>query len=143
EYIRAAKGGSGFAKTACNYGPTLLPARKAQEEEFTQVLWLDAQKHRYIEEVGTMNIFFKIDGKLITPPLNGSILSGITRDSVIQLAKEQGASVEERPISIDEIFEAGQNGSLEEIFGTGTAAVISPVGSIYHKGETVKTDEDK
>jgi branched-chain amino acid aminotransferase len=143
EYIRAAKGGSGFAKTACNYGPSLLPAQQAQKKGFTQVLWLDAKDHHFIEEVGTMNIFFKIDGKLITPPLGGSILGGITRDSVIHLAKEQGVTVEERLISIDEVFEAGQNGSLEEIFGTGTAAVISPVGSIQHQSKTVTTDDEK
>lgn len=142
-YIRAAKGGSGFAKTACNYGPSLLPAQQAQKQGFTQVLWLDARDHDYIEEVGTMNIFFKIDGALVTPPLSGSILGGVTRDSVIQLAKNEGIEVEERPVSIDEIIQADADGTLEEIFGTGTAAVISPVGSIHHKGKKIITDEHK
>lgn len=143
EFVRAVQGGSGNAKTACNYGPTLLPAKKAKEEGFTQVLWLDAHEHRYIEEVGTMNIFFKIDGTLVTPPLNGTILGGITRDSVIHLAKEWGIEVEERPITIDEVFQTHSNGSLEEVFGTGTAAVISPVGKIHHDGNVLITDEQQ
>lgn len=141
DYIRAVQGGSGFVKTACNYGPTLLPAQKAQRNGYTQVLWLDAHEHKYIEEVGTMNIFFKIDGTLLTPALGGSILGGVTRDSTIRLARDWGTEVVERPISIDEIFEAHHTGALEEIFGTGTAAVISPVGSIHHKGETLVTDK--
>lgn len=142
-YIRAAKGGTGFAKTGCNYGPTLLPARQAQQKGFTQVLWLDAKEHAYIEEVGTMNIFFKIDGALYTPPLSDSILGGITRDSAIELAKQWGISVIPEPIHIDDIFEASKAGSLEEIFGTGTAAVISPVGSIHHNGKTLVTNEER
>ncbi len=141
QYIRAAKGGSGFIKTACNYGPSLLPALQAQKDGYTQVLWLDAHEHKYIEEVGTMNIFFKIGGKLITPGLGGSILGGVTRDSAIHLAREWGVEVEERPVSIDEVFEAHRTGTLEEVFGTGTAAVISPVGSIHHNGETIVTDK--
>jgi branched-chain amino acid aminotransferase len=143
EYIRAVRGGSGFIKTACNYGPTLLPAEKAKENGFTQIIWLDAHEHKYIEEVGTMNIFFKIDGELHTPQLNGSILSGITRDSVIKLAQHWDIPVHERPITIDEIFEANKQDTLEEVFGTGTAAVISPVGSIHHQGDTLVTDEDQ
>lgn len=141
EYIRAVRGGSGFIKTACNYGPTLLPALQAQNNGYTQILWLDAHEHKYIEEVGTMNIFFKIGGKLITPGLGGSILGGVTRDSAIVLAREWGVEVEERPVSIDEVFEAHHEGELEEVFGTGTAAVISPVGSIHHNGKTIVTDE--
>lgn len=143
EYIRAAKGGSGYIKTACNYGPTLLPAQKAKEEGYTQIIWLDAKEHKYIEEVGTMNIFFMIDGELHTPALGGSILGGITRDSVITLAGDWDIPVHERSIAIDEIFEAYRGGTLEEVFGTGTAAVISPVGSIHHEGETVVTDEKR
>ncbi|MDR8392279.1 branched-chain amino acid aminotransferase [Aliifodinibius sp. S!AR15-10] len=143
EYIRAVRGGSGFIKTACNYGPTLLPAEKAKEEGFTQIIWLDAHEHKYIEEVGTMNIFFKIDGELHTPQLSGSILSGITRDSVIKLAQHWDIPVHERPITIDEIFEADKQDTLEEVFGTGTAAVISPVGSIHHQGNMLVTDEDE
>lgn len=143
DYIRAVKGGSGFIKTACNYGPTLLPAREAKKQGYTQIIWLDAHEHKYIEEVGTMNIFFKIDGELHTPRLSGSILGGITRDSVIRLAESWEIPVHQRPITIDEIFEADRDGTLEEVFGTGTAAVISPVGSIHHQGETLVTDEDQ
>src|SRR5699024_4758440 len=143
EYIRAVQGGSGFIKTACNYGPTLLPAQEAQKNGFTQVIWLDAKEHRYIEEVGTMNIFFKIDGQLYTPPLNGSILGGITRNSVITLAEKWNIPVHQQPIAIDEIFEADANGELEEVFGSGTAAVISPVGSISHEGNKIVTDEEQ
>ncbi len=143
DYIRAVQGGSGFIKTACNYGPTLLPAQKAKEDGFTQIIWLDAHEHKYIEEVGTMNIFFKINGELHTPQLNGSILGGITRNSVIKLANHWNIPVHERPITIDEIFDADRKGTLEEIFGTGTAAVISPVGSIHHNGNTLVTDENQ
>lgn len=143
EYIRAVRGGSGFIKTACNYGPTLLPAQEAKKNGFTQIIWLDAHEHKYIEEVGTMNIFFKIDGELHTPRLSGSILSGITRNSVIKLAEHWDIPVHERPITIDEIFEADRQNTLEEVFGTGTAAVISPVGSIHHNGETLVTDEEQ
>ena len=141
QYIRAAKGGSGTAKTACNYGPTLLPAQKAKEQGFTQIIWLDAREHKYIEEVGTMNIFFKINGELHTPQLNGSILGGITRESVITLTQGWNIPVHERPITIDEIFEVHRNNKLEEVFGTGTAAVISPVGSITHNEECLVTDK--
>ncbi|MDX1618489.1 MAG: branched-chain amino acid aminotransferase, partial [Balneolaceae bacterium] len=143
DYVRAVDGGSGYVKTACNYGPTLLPAKEAKQQGFTQVIWLDAHERKYIEEVGTMNIFFKIGGELHTPALNGSILGGITRDSVIRLAERWNVPVHERPLTIAEIFEADGNGDLEEVFGTGTAAVISPVGSIYHEGETIVTDEEQ
>ncbi|MEX2600398.1 MAG: branched-chain amino acid aminotransferase [Balneolaceae bacterium] len=142
-HIRAARGGTGSVKTAGNYAPTLLPARKAQENGFTQILWLDAKEHRYIEEVGTMNIFFKFKDKLVTPPAEGTILPGIIRDSVIQLAGEMGVNVEQRPITIDEVFESRKSGELEEIFGSGTAAVISPVGSITHNGEELTIDMEK
>ena len=142
-YVRAVKGGTGEAKAAGNYGGSFLPAQKAKEAGFTQVLWLDAKEHKYVEEVGTMNIFFKIDGKLITPKLGGTVLPGITRRSVIALAKEWDVEVEERRISIDEVFEAHDNGTLEEIFGSGTAAVISPVGLIHHDGKEIELDRDK
>jgi branched-chain amino acid aminotransferase len=142
KYVRAVKGGTGEAKAAGNYGGSFLPARNAQEKGFTQVLWLDAIEHRFIEEVGTMNIFFLIDGKLMTPRLGGSVLPGITRRSVIELAKEWDVPVEERKISIDEIFEANENGLLQEVFGSGTAAVISPVGLIHHRGETITLDRE-
>ena len=143
KYVRAVKGGTGEAKAAGNYGGSFLPAQKAKEAGFTQVLWLDAKEHKYVEEVGTMNIFFKIDGKLITPKLGGTVLPGITRRSVIALAKEWDIEVEERRISIDEVFDAHDNGTLEEIFGSGTAAVISPVGLIHHDGKEIELDRDK
>ncbi|TVR17699.1 MAG: branched-chain amino acid aminotransferase [Balneolaceae bacterium] len=142
-YVRAVKGGTGEAKAAGNYGGSFLPAKKAQENGFTQVLWMDAIEHKYIEEVGTMNIFFLFDGKLVTPQLGGTVLPGITRRSVIALAREWGVEVEERKISIEEVFQSAENGSLTEVFGAGTAAVISPVGLIHHQGKTVTLDQEK
>jgi len=143
DYVRAVKGGTGEAKAAGNYGGSFLPAQKAQKEGYTQVLWLDAKENKYVEEVGTMNIHFKINGKLITPKLGGTVLPGITRRSVIALAKEWNLDVEERRISIDEVFQAHKDGSLEEVFGSGTAAVISPVGLIHHQGNTIELDREK
>ncbi|MEO1021191.1 MAG: branched-chain amino acid aminotransferase [Bacteroidota bacterium] len=136
-YVRAVDGGTGEAKTSGNYAASFLPAREAQANGYTQVLWLDAKEHRYIEEVGTMNIHFVINGTLITPELTGSILPGVTRRSVVSLAEAWGMPVEERRISIEEVFEASASGTLEEVFGSGTAAVISPVGTIAHKGEEI------
>ncbi|MGB3212128.1 MAG: branched-chain amino acid aminotransferase [Desulforhopalus sp.] len=136
EYVRAVKGGVGNVKTAGNYAASLYMSEIAKKAGCTQVLWLDACEHKYIEEVGTSNIFFKIDDQLITPPLEGSILGGLTRDSVLRLASSWGVDVSERPISIDEIFEANENGRLQEVFGTGTAAVISPVGEFYYKDKS-------
>jgi branched-chain amino acid aminotransferase len=130
EYVRAVKGGIGEAKTGGNYVASLKSQVKAHEAGYSQVLWLDGVERKYIEEVGAMNIFFKINGTIVTPQLNGSILPGVTRDSVIQLCKEWGLQVNERKITIDEIYEAFQDGTLEEVFGTGTAAVISPVGQL-------------
>lgn len=130
EYVRAVTGGIGEAKTGGNYVASLKSQVKAHDAGYSQVLWLDGVERKYIEEVGAMNIFFKINGTIVTPKLNGSILPGVTRDSVIQLCKQWGLPVEERRISIDEIYEAYQNGTLEEVFGTGTAAVISPVGEL-------------
>lgn len=140
KYVRAVKGGVGATKTAGNYAASFYPARKAQKQGFDQVLWLDAFEHKYLEEVGTMNIFFVIDGVLITPELTGTILPGITRDSIILLAKHWGLPVEERRISIDEVMEAGNNGTLDEIFGAGTAAVVAPVDEIHHNGQSVTLD---
>lgn len=140
KYVRAVKGGVGSAKAAGNYAASMFPAKKAQQNGFDQVLWLDAFEHKYIEEVGTMNIFFVIDGVLITPELTGTILPGITRDSIIQLAEYWDMSVEERPLSIDEVMEAGDNGSLEEVFGAGTAAVVAPVAEVHHDGHSVTLD---
>lgn len=143
EYVRAAKGGTGEAKAAGNYGGSFLPAKKAQEKGYTQVLWLDAKEHKYVEEVGTMNIFFLINNTLVTPQLGGTVLPGVTRRSVLALAKDWNLDVEERKISIDEVFEAHRDGSLKEVFGAGTAAVISPVGLIHHKGDTITLDREK
>ena len=130
KYVRAVKGGIGYAKTPGNYAASLKSQVEAHEKGYTQVLWLDGVERKYIEEVGTMNVFFKIDGKVITPALEGSILAGITRDSSIALLKHWGIPVEERRISIEEVYQAHAEGRLEEAFGTGTAAVISPLGSL-------------
>lgn len=142
-FVRAVKGGTGEAKAAGNYGGSFLPAKKAQDKGYTQVLWLDAKENRYVEEVGTMNIFFLIGDTLVTPELGGTVLPGITRRSVIALAEEWDVEVEERRITIDEIFDTHENGSLKEVFGSGTAAVISPVGLIHHKGKTIALDQEK
>lgn len=128
EYVRAVKGGIGYAKTAGNYAASIKAQVEAERKGFTQVLWLDGVERKYIEEVGTMNVFFVIDDEVVTPALNGSILAGITRDSVIEMLKSWNVKVSERRISIDEICGAADNGRLKEAFGTGTAAVISPIG---------------
>ncbi len=135
KYIRAAVGGVGEAKTAGNYAASLLAAEEAQAKGFTQVLWLDAVERRYVEEVGTMNMFFVINDEVITAPLNGSILPGITRDSVIRILDDWGVQVSERSLAIDEVTAAAEDGSLKEAFGAGTAAVISPVGRLTYKGK--------
>jgi branched-chain amino acid aminotransferase len=132
-YIRAAVGGVGNAKTGGNYAASLMAAAKAEEKGYTQVLWLDAREKKYVEEVGSMNMFFVFGKKLVTPGLGGSILPGITRMSVIDLARSLGYEVEERAISIDEVIDGLNQGTLTEAFGSGTAAVISPVGSLYFK----------
>ena len=137
DYVRAVRGGMGFAKTGGNYAASLAAQVKAHDDGYSQVLWLDGVERKYIEEVGAMNIFFKIDGKIVTPMLNGSILPGITRNSVIQLCKDWGYDVEERRISVDELIEAQKSGRLEECFGTGTAAVISPVGKLRYKDDVM------
>jgi len=133
EYVRAVRGGIGEIKTPGNYAASLLAAVKAQKKGFTQVLWLDALELKWLEEVGTMNIMVKIDGEVITPPLNGSILPGMTRDSTIKILKDWNIPIVEKQISIDEVMQAGNDGRLQEMFGTGTAAVISPVGSIHYQ----------
>ena len=135
-YTRAASiGGLGAAKTAANYAASLLPGQESRQQGFDQVLWLDSNEHRYIEEVGAMNIFFKIDGEVVTPPLGGSILPGVVRDSALTLLREWNLAVHERPIAIDELVEAFRAGRVEEIFGAGTAALICPVASIGYQGE--------
>ncbi len=132
DHVRAVRGGVGEYKTPGNYAASLYASEKAKEEGYAQVLWLDGVERKYIEEVGAMNIFFVINDELITPSLNGSILPGITRDSVIELGKKWGLKVSERKISIDELIAAKKDGSLKEVFGSGTAAVISPVGEIKY-----------
>ena len=143
KYVRAVPGGVGHVKTAGNYAASIMAAVEAQELGYTQVLWLDAVERKYIEEVGTSNIFFLIGDELITPPLTGSILPGITRDSVLQLAEDWGVQVTERPISIDEVITANDTGSLQEIFATGTAAVISPVGELDYQGRICTINRGK
>ncbi|MBI9074931.1 MAG: branched-chain amino acid aminotransferase [Desulfatibacillum sp.] len=137
EHVRASRQGIGEAKTAANYAASILAGAKAAKAGYTQVLWLDAVERKYVEEVGSMNIFFVIDGELVTPALNGSILPGITRDSVLSMARHWGMPVSERNISIDEIFEANEAGKLDEVFGTGTAAVISPVGELRYDEKVI------
>ena len=132
-YVRAAEGGTGEAKAAGNYAASLLPARIAQQKGYDQVMWLDGNEFKYIQEVGTMNIFFVINNKVITPATDGAILKGITRKSIITILKEKGYEVEERRISIDEVVTAHQNGQLQEVFGTGTAAVVAHVSKIAYK----------
>ncbi|MBE7067255.1 MAG: branched-chain amino acid aminotransferase [Ruminococcaceae bacterium] len=134
EYVRAVRGGIGFAKTPGNYAASIRAQEKAYELGYTQVLWLDGIDQKYIEEVGTMNVFFVVDGEILTPALNGSILAGVTRDSTINLLKSWGYKVNERKISIVELYDAYNEGKLQEIFGTGTAAVISPVGELNWEG---------
>ncbi|QQK77666.1 branched-chain amino acid aminotransferase [Salicibibacter cibarius] len=134
EYTRAAPGGTGNAKTAGNYSGAYKAQNRAADHQKAQVLWLDGVEKKYIEEVGSMNVFFKIDGEIHTPALNGSILEGITRKSVIELLESEGMPVRERKISIEEVIAANESGSLQEVFGTGTAAVISPVGRLEYKG---------
>ncbi|MDF2535301.1 MAG: branched-chain amino acid aminotransferase, group [Bacillales bacterium] len=136
-YVRAVKGGIGFAKAAGNYAAGIKPQMNAKTKGYAQVLWLDGLEKKYIEEVGTMNVFFKINGEIITPAINGSILAGVTRDSSIRLLESMGLKVTERKISIQEVFEASELGLLEEAFGTGTAAVISPIGELEWNGKTI------
>jgi branched-chain amino acid aminotransferase len=134
-YIRAAKGGTGYAKCSGNYGGAFYPTQKARKEGFDQVLWMDALEHEYIEESGTMNLMFVIDGKLITPPLSDTILDGITRDSLLTIAKDLSIETEERPVSIKEIIKALDDKKTVEVFGAGTAAVIAPINVIGIDGE--------
>ena len=143
KYVRAVTGGVGNVKTGGNYAASIMAAVDAQRQGYTQVLWLDAIERKYIEEVGTMNIFFRIDDELITPPLTGSILPGITRDSVLRLTKDWGLKVSEKKVTIDEVLAANEKGRLQEIFGTGTAAVISPVGELNYKGQICTINKGK
>lgn len=130
EDVRAVKGGTGMAKTGGNYAASLRAGNRAEERGYSQVLWLDGVHRKYIEEVGAMNVMFKVAGKILTPDLNGSVLDGITRRSCIQLLKDWGFEVEERRITAEELFEAAEKGTLDEAWGTGTAAVVSPIGEL-------------
>ena len=142
EYVRAAsKGGAGFTKCGGNYAVSLIAQKKAKDLGFTQVLWLDGIERKYIEEVGTMNVMFKIKGEIITPELGESVLPGVTRDSCIQLLRSWGLTVTERKLSIDDLYAAAKNGDLEEAFGTGTAAVISPIGLFSIHGEKLQVQD--
>ncbi len=143
DHVRAVKGGVGEAKTAGNYAASLLAGEIAHKKGYTQVLWLDGITRKNIEEVGSMNIFFVIDDELVTPALNGSILPGITRDSVLQLARSWGMKVTEGRISIDDVISANTAGRLQEIFGSGTAAVISPVGELKYGDQVITVTDGK
>ncbi|MDP2686562.1 MAG: branched-chain amino acid aminotransferase [Aequorivita sp.] len=140
-YSRSANGGVGAAKAAGNYGAQFFPTNLAREKGFQQVIWTDASNHQYLEEAGTMNVFFRVNDTLLTAPISDRILDGITRKSVIALAKHDNIKVEERPVLVSEIVEAAKNGSLKEIFGAGTAAVISPVSAFSYKDETFELEK--
>ena len=143
EDVRAVKGGTGMAKTGGNYAASLRAGDRAEKAGYSQVLWLDGVHRKYIEEVGSMNVMFKVAGKILTPDLNGSVLPGITRRSCIQLLKDWGYEVEERRISAGELFEAAENGLLEEAWGTGTAAVVSPIGELAEGGKKVTINNNE
>lgn len=143
DYVRAVKGGIGFAKAGGNYAASLKGQEKAYKLGYSQVLWLDGVDRKYVDEVGTMNVFFKINGEVITPALEGSILPGVTRASTIEMLSSWGVKVSERKISIDEIYKAHKNGILDEAFGTGTAAVISPIGLLAKDGEEIIINDCK
>ncbi len=143
EDVRAVRGGTGYAKCGGNYAASLRAGQRAEEKGYTQVLWLDGVHRKYIEEVGAMNVMFKIDGKIITPALLGSVLPGITRKSCIELLKDWGYTVEERAFSVDELFEAAENGTLEEAWGTGTAAVVSPIGHLFYNNKEYTVADNK
>lgn len=142
-YVRAAEGGVGEAKAAGNYGGSLYPAKLAKEKGYDQVMWMDARDFKYVQEVGTMNIFFVLNDVVLTPNLSGTILKGITRDSIITLLHEKGYKVEERPVSMEEIAIAHEHGQLVEVFGAGTAAVIANVSRIGYKGNDLMLDPNK
>lgn len=143
EFTRAAIGGTGEAKTAGNYAASLLPSRLAHQKGYDQVLWLDGKEHKYVQEVGTMNIFFVFDDHIATPAIDGAILSGITRRSFITLLQEKGYDVRERPLTIREVMDKGKTGQLKEVFGSGTAAVATLVSEIRYQDEAVTFDPEK
>jgi len=142
-YVRAAHGGTGEVKTGGNYAASLFAARQAASLGYDQVLWLDAKEKRFVEEVGSMNICFIFDGKLVTSPLSGTILDGITRRSLLKIAQELGIEIEERALSVDEIFSGIESGRLSEAFGAGTAVVVSPVGQFTYRDRTLELGDGK
>jgi branched-chain amino acid aminotransferase len=144
KYVRAVRGGLGYTKTPANYAASLKAQEEAEQKGYTQVLWLDGIEKKYVDEVGTMNVAFKIDGELVTPSLEeGNLLPGITRDSTLKLVRDWGIKVTERKITIEEIYKAHAEGKLEEAFGTGTAAVISPVGELNWEGQVISINDGK
>ena len=143
EDVRAVRGGTGYAKCGGNYAASLRAGKRAEEKGISQVLWLDGVERRYIEEVGAMNVMFKINGEIVTPKLTGSVLPGITRKSCLEILSDWGYKVTERLISIDELLEAAENGTLEEAWGTGTAAVVSPIGHLFYNGKDYIVSENK
>jgi branched-chain amino acid aminotransferase len=134
-FVRAIEGGSGFCKTGCNYGPAIYPAKLAQQDGYDQLIWTDGKEHKFVEESGTMNLMFIIDGKLVTAELGDTILNGITRNSVLTLAREWGIEVEERKIEVAEVIDAINSGRLQEAFGAGTAATIAQISAIGYNGK--------
>ena len=143
ELVRAVKGGTGFTKCGGNYAGSILGQVKAEKMGYDQVLWLDGESRTYVEEVGTMNIMFKIAGEIITAPIEGTVLAGVTRDSMIHLLRDWGYNVREEHLSVADLMKAGHDGTLEEVFGTGTAAVISPVGTLRYKDDEVVINDMK
>jgi branched-chain amino acid aminotransferase len=143
EFVRAVKGGIGEAKTAGNYGASLYPFQLAKKEGYDQIMWLDGIHRKYVQEIGTMNIFFVIGDTLVTPMLDGAVLAGITRDSIITLMKAKGYKVEERLLSIDELIEAYDKGELKEVFGSGTAAIVAKINKLAIKDKIMNFDVDK
>ena len=141
QFSRSANGGVGYAKAAGNYAAQFYPTSLAQAKGYQQILWTDANTHEYLEEAGTMNVFFRVNDTLITAPISDRILDGVTRKSLIQLAKDNDINIEVRQVSVKEIKEAARNGSLKEIFGAGTAAVISPISAFEHGGEVFELEE--
>ncbi|WP_236978500.1 branched-chain amino acid aminotransferase [Membranihabitans maritimus] len=142
-YVRAVKGGTGEAKTAGNYAASLYPSKVAKENGFDQILWLDGVEKKFVQEVGTMNIFFVFDDRIVTPKADGAILKGITRKSFIELLKDKGFIVEERPVEIQEVMDKGKSGELKEVFGSGTAAVATTITQINYLDQVIKFDPDK
>lgn len=143
EYVRAVAGGTGFTKCGGNYAGSIAGQIKAEKLGYEQVLWLDGNERKYVEEVGSMNIMFKIDGEIWTAPIEGTVLPGVTRDSMIHILRDWGYTVREERLSVDDLMAAGHNGKLEEVFGTGTAAVISPVGQLRYKDDVVVVNDNK